>query len=538
MTTELFIMSVTRIPFTLTLRRAQDRVRLPAYRRARAVVARGLRYLSPTLRYLRANGCGRVAKYENIKKPIVVACSAALLTACGTLAPHYERPAAPVAPAFADAASAPTGTQAAADAMDWPSYFGDERLKRLIGLALQNNRDLRVAMLSIEQARAQFDLRRADLWPTVNAGISGSRQPDPDRSVGGITNLYTAGLLVTSYELDLFGRVHSLSDAARAQLLATEEARKTVQISLVAAVANTYIALLADDELLAVTRQTLATREEALRLTQLKLDHGAASELDLHQAESLLEGARVALAQQSRQRALAENALALLLGQPLPSDLPAGLSVSQQFLPDLPAGVPSEVLARRPDVRAAEQQLIAAHANIGAARAAFFPRISLTGSVGSASDALSGLFKSGSLAWTFAPQALLPIFDAGRNQANLNVAKVSREIALAQYEKAIQSAFREVSDALAGRATLGEQVRAQAAQARAEEGRWRLADLRYQHGAASALDVLDAQRSMFAAQQAAVQVQALQVQNLVNLYKVLGGGWTQERPPVDPEPRQ
>jgi multidrug efflux system outer membrane protein len=238
----------------------------------------------------------------------------------------------------------------------------------------------------------------------------------------------------------------------------------------------------------------------------------------------------VALAQQTRQRALDENVLALLLGQAVPSDLPAGLPVTDQHVvADLPAGVPSEVLARRPDIRAAEQQLIAANANIGSARAAFFPKITLTGSVGTASSELSGLFKSGSFAWTFAPQLLVPIFDAGRNSANLDAAKVGRDIAVAQYERAIQTAFREVSDALAGRATLGEQLRAQTAQTHAEDVRYRLADLRYRNGAASYLDVLDAQRALFAAQQALVQTQALQVQNLVSLYKVLGGGWKEAK---------
>ncbi|HJV95043.1 MAG TPA: efflux transporter outer membrane subunit [Albitalea sp.] len=450
---------------------------------------------------------------------------ALLLSACNSLTPRYERPAAPVAASFADAASAPSNTTPA-DAIAWQSYFGDARLKRLITIALSNNRDLRVAVLGIEQARALYGVRRADEWPTLNAGVSGQRQPNSNRSVGGTTSLYSAGLSVTAYELDLFGRVHNLSEAALAQVLASEESRKTVQISLIASVANAYLALLADDSLLDVTRKTLVTREEGMKLTQLKFDNGATSELDLRQAESLLEAARVALAQTTRQRTLDENALVLLLGQPLPADLPPAASVTDpQLMAELPAGVPSEVLTRRPDVRAAEQQLIAANANIGAARAAFFPRITLTGSAGSASDQLSGLFKSGSFAWTFAPQALLTVFDAGRNQANLNVAKVNREIAVAQYEKAIQSAFREVSDALAGRATLGEQARAQTAQARAEEARYRLADLRYRNGAASYLDVLDAQRALFAAQQAAVQTQALQVQNLVTLYKVLGGGW-------------
>jgi multidrug efflux system outer membrane protein len=232
------------------------------------------------------------------------------------------------------------------------------------------------------------------------------------------------------------------------------------------------------------------------------------------------------LAQLIRQRAQDENALVLLLGQPLPADLPVGLTISEQALvADLPAGLPSDLLIRRPDVRQAEQQLLASNANIGAARAAFFPRITLTGSLGIASTELSGLFSNGAMAWTFAPQLLLPIFDAGRNQANFSAAQVGRDIAVAQYEKAIQSAFREVSDALAGRATLGEQLSAQAAQLTAEETRMRLTELRFQHGAASSFDVLDAQRSLFAARQAVVQVQALQVQNRVTLYKVLGGGW-------------
>jgi len=304
-----------------------------------------------------------------------------------------------------------------------------------------------------------------------------------------------------------------------------------VQISLVASVANAWLGLLADDELLELTRRTLASREESMKLTRLKFDHGASSELDLRQAESLLEGARVALAQQTRQRAQDENALALLLGQPVPPDAasattPVGASaLAQTVLPDVPAGLPSELLSRRPDIRQAEQQLIAANASIGAARAAFFPRITLSTSVGIASTQLSDLFKGGSLAWSFAPQLVLPIFDAGRNQANLDAAQVNRDIATAQYEKAVQSAFREVADALAGRATLGEQLRAQQAQAAAEQVRTKLADLRYRNGASSYLDVLDAQRSLFTAQQAVVQAQAAERQNRVTLYKVLGGGW-------------
>ena len=458
-------------------------------------------------------------------RKFVVAAALALALAlggCATRIPRYERPAAPVAAIYPGASAAAEPAGSASD-IEWQNYFGDERLKRLIDTALKNNRDLRVAVLSIEQARAQYQIRRADELPTLGIGAIGSRQPSGS---GGIVSAYTAGLSVTAYELDFFGRVRSLSAAALAQYLSTEEARRNVQIALISSVANTYLNLLADDALLTMTRSTLVTREDSLKLTKLKFDVGATSELDYRQAESLLENARAALAALTRQRALDDNALALLLGQSMPADLPPGLSIaSQALINELPVGIPSEVLTRRPDVRQAEQQLIAANANIGAARAAFFPRITLTGSAGSASTQLSGLFKEGSSAWSFMPQIQLPIFDAGRNQANLDVAKVNREIALAQYEKAIQTAFREVSDSLAGRATLFEQVRAQDAQADAEAARFKLADLRYRNGAASYLDVLDAQRSLYAAQLAVVQARALQVQNQVSLYKALGGGW-------------
>ena len=450
--------------------------------------------------------------------------AALLLAGCANLIPTYERPAAPVASTYPPESTPAgvAGVQAAGD-LEWQRFFADARLKRLIDIALQNNRDLRIAVLNIEQARATYQVRRADELPTVGAGANVQRQPG---SNGNLTNTYAVGLAVSSYELDLFGRIRSLSQAALAQYLGTAEARKAVQISLIASVANTYLSMLADDELLRVTRQTLVTREDSLRLTKLKFDNGAASELDYRQAESLLESARATLAQSVRQRALDEDALVLLIGQPAPVDLPAPMLLDGgQVSTDLPAGLPSDLLERRPDIRAAEQQLLAANANIGAARAAFFPRISLTGNFGTASTQLSGLFKGGSFAFTGAGQLLEPIFDAGRNQANLEVARVSRDIAAAQYERAIQTAFREVADALAGRATLGEQLRAQLAQANAEAVRYRLSDLRYRNGASSYLEVLDAQRALFAAQQAVVQVQAAQVQNLVTLYRVLGGGW-------------
>ena len=448
----------------------------------------------------------------------------ALLGGCVNFAPTYQRPAAPVAESFPGAKPDTTGTAtpAAAD-IEWQRFFVDARLKRLIEIALNQNRDLRIAALGIEQVRALYQIRRADQWPSVGAGLSAARQPN---SAGKLTQTYALGLNLSSYEFDVFGRVRNLSDAALAQYLASEEARKTVHIALIGAVANAYIAWVADDALLSLARETLKSREESARLIALKFKHGATSELDLRQAESLLEGGRAALAQASRQRLLDTNALVLLLGQPLPDDLPLGVSLdADQFGADLPAGLPSDLLVRRPDVRAAEQQLMASNYSIGAARASFFPRITLTANAGVTSTELGNLLTSGRFAVTGAAQLLQPLFDAGRNQAGLDLAQVNREIAVAQYERAIQTAFREVADALAGRETLVEQLRAQRAQADAELLRGRLAELRYRNGAASFLDVLDAQRSLFLAQQVTLQLSAVQAQNLVTLYKVLGGGW-------------
>ena len=477
----------------------------------------------------------RASHAERIARLALAGSTAAFaLSGCMSLAPDYHRPAAPVAAEYPPppmASSAPASGVAAAD-IEWPRFFADERLKRLIALALESNRDLRIAVLNIEQARAAYDIRRADAWPTVGAGLSAQRQPG---ATGKPVNVYAVGLAVSSWELDLFGRIRSLSDAALAQYFATAEARKAVQTSLIASVATTYFAMLADEELLRITQETLASREDTLRLTKLRLDSGVSSELEYRLAESLLESARATYAQAVRQRAVDEDALVQLVGRPLPPDLPAGLPLDAPlFTTDLPAGLPSELLERRPDIRSAEQNLRSANANIGAARAAFFPHITLTGNFGTASTSLSGLFKSGTWAFTGTAEALQTIFDAGRNQATLDVARVNRDIAQAQYERAIQTAFREVSDTLAGRATLGEQLRAQLAQANAESVRTRLTDLRYFNGAASALDLLDARRSLFAAQQAVVQVRAAQVQNLVGLYRALGGGWTE--PASGPQP--
>ena len=344
------------------------------------------------------------------------------------------------------------------------------------------------------------------------------------------------GLAVSSWEIDFFGRVASLKEQALAQYFATEEARKNTQISLVAAVANGWYTLLADEELQDISRRTLGTREESLKLSKVRFDNGVASELEYHQADGLVQAARATLAQQQRLRAQDENALVLLLGQALPdavrASIPGSRLATAPAMAPLPAGLPSDLLVRRPDIRQAEQLLIASNANIGAARAAFFPRIALTASVGTASSELSGLFKSGAWGFTLAPQLLLPIFDAGRNQAGLDSAQVARSMAVAQYEKSIQTAFREVSDALAGEATLGTQLTAQQAQQTAEAKRLKLTDLRYTNGVASYLDQLDAQRSLFSIEQAVVQTRLAQTQNQVVLYKTLGGGWTEPATPA------
>jgi multidrug efflux system outer membrane protein len=462
-------------------------------------------------------------------KKITPLVMAMVLTGCVNLAPKYERPAAPVAGSFPTVEGTvhsgnPVATEAPAS-IAWQRFFADARLQQLIQLALANNRDLRVSILNIEQARAAFQIQRSARFPSVNAIVSGNRQGTPGNAPLG--SIYQAGLGVSAFELDLFGRVRNLTESALAQYLATEEVRKTAQISLIASVADTYLSLLADDELLALTQQTLKTREESLRLTKLRFENGVVSKLDLQQAVSLVEQARTVLAQQQRLRAQDANALTLLVGQPIPDTLPPGGTLASTNLPDLPAGLPSDLLASRPDIRAAEQQLIAANANIGAARANYFPRISLTGSAGSASPELSGLFKGGSFGWTFAPQAILPIFDFGARRAGVEGARAGRDIAVARYEQSIQTAFREVSDALAGQATFSEQLRAQQAVAAAETERFNLSDLRYRSGTASYLDLLDAQRSLFTAQQQAIEANLQRLQNQVTLYRVLGGGWSE-----------
>jgi multidrug efflux system outer membrane protein len=459
-------------------------------------------------------------------RAVLGALAASLLLAGCSMIPAYERPVAPVPTTFPGDPAQPPGPAAAT--VPWQDFFGDPRLQGLIATALANNRDLRVSALNIEQARAQFRISRSAQFPALVGIASGTRQPSAVN--GELTNIFQVGLGISAWEIDFFGRIDSLKQEALALYLATEEARRSAQISLIGAVASGWYTLLADDELLEITRQTLATREESVRLTRLRFENGVSSEIDFQLANSLAENARASYAQQQRLRLQDENALSLLLGAPMP---PSALAAPQGLgrletataLPDLPVGLPSDLLIERPDIRAAEQQLLAANASIGAARAAFFPRISLTATAGTASNELSGLFKSGSNAFTLAPQLVLPIFNAGANQAGLDVARAGRDIAVAQYEKSIQSAFRDVANALAGRETLGEQTRALRAQSEAESVRFRLQDLRYRNGISSALDLLDAQRSLFTAQQLAVQARLLQLQNQVSLYQALGGGW-------------
>ncbi len=447
--------------------------------------------------------------------------AAAALVGCAPMAPRHERPALPVPATLpATAAAVPAGAAAAVD-LPWQDFFTDPALRGLIAAALQNNRDLRVAVLNVEAVRAQHALRRADTQPSLNAGLTAARQTG---SSGAVIGTYTAGFSA-AYELDLFGRLNNVSEAAAAQVLASEEARRAAQITLVASVAQQALTLAADRELLALAQRTLAAREQTLSLTQLKLTHGAASELDLRQAQTLVAAARIAQAQSARQVELDRNALTLLVGQALPGGAPADGGIERLVLPEVAAGLSSDVLLGRPDVRQAEQQLAAANASIGAARAAFWPRITLTASAGTASASLSNLFKDG--AWSFAGQVLQPLFDGGRNRANLAAAEAQRDIAVAQYERAVQAAFRDVADALAGRATLGEQLAASLAQAQAEQARLALVELRFKNGAASSLELLDAQRSQFAAQQALVQAQLALLVNRVAVYRALGGGHSQ-----------
>jgi multidrug efflux system outer membrane protein len=453
--------------------------------------------------------------------------AAALLSAC-SMAPQYERPPLPVAASWPEAAE-PAGQLAANVA--WRDYFVEPSLAALIELALANNRDLRVAALNIEKARAMYQIQGAAQLPAINAVGSETAQRTPAALTGTgherISRQFSLSVGIASYELDFFGRVQSLKDQMLEQYLATEEAQQSARISLIAEVASAYLSTSADKERLELAQSTLASQQASLALVKRKYQIGVASALDLAQAQSGFESARAEVARYRTLVAQGQNALTLVVG---------GKGISAEAMPEqlgerslsgtraLLAGTPSEVLLSRPDVRQAEHQLRAANANIGAARAAFFPRISLTASTGFASPGLGDLFQGDARTWSFIPQISLPLFNGGLNTANLEVAKLDREIRVAQYEKAIQSAFREVADALTQRANVSEQLSAQAALTGAVVEAHRLTQLRYEKGVASYLNVLDAQRAMYAAQQGLITMRQARQANMIGLYKVLGGG--------------
>ena len=475
--------------------------------------------------------------------PLATALACALLAGCN-LAPQYQAPPLPVPETVAPPLppdSSPTQAVPLAEAgpMQWQDFVQEPRLRQLVGLALEHNRDLRLALLAIDKARAQYGVARADRLPTVNASGAGSRaRTADDLTTPGRPNTsgqYSATLGFSSYEIDFFGRVQNLNDAALQEFLRVAENRRSVQLSLVAEVMGAWLLLDADARRLRLARDTLATREQALALTRRSHELGATSALALAQAQSSADTARVDAAAFASQVARDRNALALLAGAQVPDALlpasmgatqaPATTATTATALLAVPADLPSSALLQRPDLRAAEHALRGSYANIGAARAAFFPAITLTASVGTASNALSGLFDGGNGTWAFAPQLRLPIFDAGRNQANLRVAEVTRDQSLAQYEKTIQTAFREVADALAERATLSERLAAQASLVQATRRTLELSDARFRLGADNYLTVLDAQRSLYAAQQGEIALQLAEQVNRVTLYKVLGGQW-------------
>ncbi|WP_435035284.1 efflux RND transporter outer membrane subunit EmhC [Pseudomonas neuropathica] len=473
------------------------------------------------------------------KSLLSIAVAAFVLSGC-SLIPDYQQPEAPVAGQFPQGPAyspAQAPAQAAAE-QGWKQFFHDPALQQLIQVSLENNRDLRVAALNIDAYAAQYRIQRADLFPAVSANASGSRQRVPARASqtgeAGITSSYSATVGISAYELDLFGRVRSLSEQALQQYFATEEARRSTQISLVASVANAYLTWQADKELLKLTQDTLGAFEESYKLTSRSNEVGVASALDLAQSRTSVENARAQLARYTRQVAQDENSLTLLLGTGIPANLQAAKPLADDLLSDVPPGLPSDLLQRRPDILQAEYNLKAANANIGAARAAFFPSISLTANAGSLSPDLSGLFKGGSGTWLFQPQINLPIFNAGSLRASLDYAKIQKDIGVATYEKSIQTAFQEVADGLAARQTYTEQLQAQRDFVQANQDYYRLAERRYRIGVDSNLTFLDAQRQLFSAQQALITDRLAQLTSAVNLYKALGGGWNAQTAQNEP----
>ena len=472
-----------------------------------------------------------------MRKLILTSTWLVALTGC-SLIPDYLRPGLPVAgqyptgPAFTGA-GAVSGSVAAGD-LGWREFFIDPVMQDLIALALENNRDLRVAAENVSASYAQYEVQRAALFPTIDAvgGANYAREaPGQEGTPTALhLNAYSLGLSAVSYELDVFGRIRSLSKQAREQYFSLAETRKSTLISLVASVASEYLAWLADRDALRVSQLTAKAQQQSYELYKLQLAHGTGTLLTVSQAESTLRTAEASVEQYTRQVAQDLDEIVLLVGTTLPDSLQtrmlaeSGLGAEAAF-PDLPAGLPSDLLQRRPDIRSAEHTLLAANANIGAARAAFFPSVTLTGSGGTASGGLTKLFGAGSASWLFEPQVSVPIFDAGTNFANLDYAKVQKRIELANYEKSIQSAFHDVSDALAGRATYTRQVDAERKLVGADQTYYDISRMRSNAGADTYLNVLIAQNSLFSAQLTLVSLNLSQQQNLITLYKALGGGW-------------
>ncbi|MBD9415683.1 AdeC/AdeK/OprM family multidrug efflux complex outer membrane factor [Pseudomonas sp. PDM16] len=464
-----------------------------------------------------------------------LAVASVLLSGC-TMIPDYLRPVAPVDGAWpqgeAYTANGAAQTSTAAAELGWREFFRDPALQGLVETALANNRDLRIAALNVEAYRAQHRIQRSELFPSISAAGSGTRQRLPgDLSQSGEPTTggqYSATLGTSAWEIDFFGRLRSLNEQALQQYFAGEEAQRSAQIALVASVANAYLTLQADQQLLQLTRDTLETYRKSYTLTERSFNVGVADALSLSQARTAVQSAEASLAQYSRLVAQDRNALALLLGGGVPADLPQGEVLGNDLLAEVPAGLPSELLQRRPDLLQAEHQLQAANASIGAARAAFFPNISLTANAGTASSELSGLFDGGSGTWLFQPSINLPIFTAGRLKANLDYAEVQKNIQVATYEKAIQTAFQEVADGLAARTTYEQQLTAQRALVGTSEEYYRLAERRFRTGVDSYLTLLDAQRQLFSAQQQLIGDRLNQLTSEVNLYKALGGGWNEQ----------
>jgi len=457
-------------------------------------------------------------------RKILLSVSVLALSAC-SLAPDYRRPDAPVPAAWPAAEKAVAG--AVRPDGNWRATFPDPRLQGLIAAALEHNRDLRIAVARVDEARALAGIARADRFPGVDLAAQRSAALLPaDVSGAGRqvnTQRYDVNLGVAAFELDFWGRVKNLDDAARAGFLASEYARRAFRLSLVADVANAYLSLVELDERLALAEATVKSRDATRALIAKRRDVGLAGDLDFLQADGALQSARGELANLARQRSAADNALRLLVGTA--PELPAGRNLAQQGLvADIAVGLPSDVLLSRPDVLAAEQRLIAANANIGAARAAFLPKILLTAAAGTASASLNGLFSAGSRAWSFVPAMRLPLFDAGRVGDNVDLATARKVIAVAEYEKTIQQAFREVADLLDARRQLAEQLAAQEANAEAQGRRLALVDARYKAGVSSHLELLDAQRDQFAAQQSALTVRRQLLSTVASFYKALGGG--------------